>query len=198
MSKTVEDPTTENGNINDCVTHHFDPFTDSKVPLNSDAVYNFALQFVDQNCSEHKIVAAVKLMEFVADEGHLEASHTLGLIYYNGEIVPADIDKSFKYFQVAAEAGNLQSQHELGIIMLKEAKSEDDRNLALYWLGRAAYQNDGFSAYVLGMIHQTGYHGVPKDKCLALDWYDCARIMGFSDHAGLHKKLHSEYSHECN
>ncbi len=198
LSKPVVDLNNKNSSLHECSDYLIIDRTKFRNHEELDTVHFLANRFLFGVCAVQNAEAAVELMALAADKGHAKSAHQLAELYYVGEVVPVDLKKSLRYFHLAAEAGSLKAQHEFGIILLKEAASENQRYQGLYWLGMAANQDDGFSAYLLGMIHQVGLHGVPKNPCLALDWYASAHTMGFSDTAGPHARLHSQFNSACN
>ncbi len=187
----------ESSSLDTCIAYRSLDIPLDKIDSSPDTVYAFALHLLAHACDKQDILSVVEVLETVANRGHAEAALVLAEIFYVGDMLPVDLKRSEEYFERAAELGNHQAQHELGIVLLKEATGEHDRLKALYWLGMAANQDNGFSAYVLGMIHQTGMHGVAKDPCLALDWYQGAKLMGFPDKAGRHAKLFKDFNTEC-
>ncbi|MEO0327200.1 MAG: tetratricopeptide repeat protein [Pseudomonadota bacterium] len=164
----------------------------------AESLYEAALNIFHGPCDVDHYKLGINLLELAAGRGYIKASYLLGEIFYAGQIFPTNFDKSKHYYLQAAQKGHLAAQHELGVIMLKEATNEDQQYEALRWLGIAAYQEDGLSAYLLGIIHQTGLHGIEKNPCLALDWHEQATEMGFSDTAGFYDKLSAAAHQYCN
>lgn len=198
LSKPIAKLETQTDHFEFCVrlSPDFNLLKTEALPLNT--IHTIANHYLYGTCGERDTSLAIKLMESAANKGHVESAYILGELFYVGETVPSNFDKSKKYYLMAAEKGSLKAQHEFGVVLLKEATTENERLEALYWLGMAANQNDGFSAYILGMVHQTGLHGVPKNPCLALDWYEGAKTMGFPDRSGLHASLQRDFDSLCN
>jgi len=51
-----------------------------------------------------------------ANNGHVYAQHNLGAMYYEGQGLPKDIDKSIKWYTLASKQGYENSQYSLAIL----------------------------------------------------------------------------------
>ena len=51
-----------------------------------------------------------------ANQNYSKAQYNLGIIYYNGELVPQNIDKAIHYLSLSANQNNSDEQNNLGLI----------------------------------------------------------------------------------
>lgn len=120
----------------------------------------------------------VDLLEAAARQGDPQAAFVLGGLYETGQLVGPSLYIAEQFYRLAAETGHTQAQHHLGMNLLGDEQSAAEIEEGLYWLGAAANQGDGFSAAVIGLLHARGLHGVAKDTCLALAWYEASELLG--------------------
>ena len=79
------------------------------------------------------------------------------------------IDKRFK--NVGTENGNITSQLKLGECYLYGEGTVSDYEQAVYWLSRAAQQNDIGAQKLLGECYENGW-GVQQDPEKAKEYYE--------------------------
>ena len=159
----------------------------------SDAQYRLGLLHWESGCDASASASGMAWLTRAAEAGHPAAAHYVGAMHIGGP----DWMKAQHYLGIAARAGHMVAQHDLGILILVRARSLDDREQGLYWMGAAAGQGDGFSAAAIGMIHERGMHGVQRDECLALDWYESAEALGFWDLHDHHEALRAQSVNRC-
>lgn len=76
-----------------------------------------------------------------AEEGNAEAQYELGLLYYYGDDVRADIQEAIRWFKKAAEQGHIRAQFQLGEIYYYGKEGiRKDFDEAVKWLKLAAKQ----------------------------------------------------------
>lgn len=73
-------------------------------------------------------------------------------------------------FRVAAEDGDAFAQAQLGQHYLISSKTDEDEELALYWLERAASQDEPMALYLLGVLREQG-RNFQEDLHAALPFY---------------------------
>jgi TPR repeat protein len=88
--------------------------------------------------------ASVKaeIRKFVADSSQVsdknredaEKEYKLGLLYYSGETIQKDLQKSLNYFKEAARLGSQKAQFRLGYMYLSGIEVEQDNKLAFIYL----------------------------------------------------------------
>ena len=69
---------------------------------------------VKQNPTE-----AIKWLKLAADHGHPIALHYMGMVYYEGKILPQDYHRAITYFFIAEAQGIIDSSFMLGVIYYK-------------------------------------------------------------------------------
>ena len=69
------------------------------------------------------------------------------------------IPEGAPHFRVAAENGDAFAQAQLGQHYLLNGTDDEGRELAIYWLERAASQDEGQAIYLLGVLREQGMYG---------------------------------------
>lgn len=119
---------------------------------------------------------AFKWFLVAADKGHARSQYYVANSYYQGDVVPKNVELFLIYHTRAAEQGDKDAQYNLGTEYLDTGKYD----LAMKWLSLSAKQNDPEAQYQMGRLYQFGY-GVPKDLDEALKWFLLAGSNGDSD-----------------
>lgn len=83
------------------------------------------------------------------------------------------IPEDDRYFRVLAEDGDAFAQAQLGQHYLIEGVNAEDRELAVYWLERAASQEEPHAIYLLGTMREHGLRGLRS----ALPFYRKAAML---------------------
>ena len=83
------------------------------------------------------------------------------------------IPEDDRYFRVLAEDGDAFAQAQLGQHYLIEGTSKEDTELAVYWLERAASQDEPQAIYLLGTMREHGLRGLQA----ALPFYLMAAML---------------------
>lgn len=104
----------------------------------------------------------------------------LGKASYDGQGMPQDYKKAFKYFEKAAKKNNYFAQHLLGIMYENGEGTEKDINAALLWFKKAAQAGHVPSQFNTGKIYGSG-EGVNRDFSQAAEWYSKAAEQGYGD-----------------
>jgi TPR repeat protein len=81
---------------------------------------------------------ALRELRPLAELGHADAQHILGLMYRNGKGVPRDYVEAARWFRKAAEQGLAQAQNGLGLIYASGQGVPQDYVLAHKWFNLAA------------------------------------------------------------
>ena len=89
---------------------------------------------------------AVKWFRLAADQGDAKALYNLGVAYYRGRGVAADLEKTFDLHRFAAEQGYPAAQYSLGDLYSQGEGVPQDRAKAYQWFVLAAAQADGDDA----------------------------------------------------
>ena len=92
---------------------------------------------------------AVNWWSLAAAQGHVDAQHSLGVMYAKGRGVRTDQVKAAELFRSAAETGHVDAQYELGVICAEcDGELKDDVE-ALGWFRLAAEQGHAKAQYAL-------------------------------------------------
>ncbi|UXM96588.1 sel1 repeat family protein (plasmid) [Bartonella sp. HY329] len=83
---------------------------------------------------------ALKWFELAANQGHIGAQRSLGMMYLLGEDIKIDTAKGLKWLERAANQNDSNSQYFLATIYEEGKRVPVDKKLALKWLERAAEQ----------------------------------------------------------
>lgn len=82
----------------------------------------------------------------------------------------------FEPFRAEAEKGDAFAQAQLGQYYLGGPDNEEDLEMAVYWLERAAGQNEPQAIYILGAMRERG-HGFDKGVNAAHEFYMRAAML---------------------
>ena len=78
----------------------------------------------------------------VANQNDPYAQYNLGFIYFEGQYVKQDINKSIHYYSLAANQNDQQAQFNLGLIYFEGQYAKQDINKSIHYFSLAANQND--------------------------------------------------------
>ncbi len=112
---------------------------------------------------------ALKIWRPLAEKGHRQAQHHMGLMYAQGLGVPLDLAKSTQWFRKAARAGHVLAAYNLGFRYLKGEGVPQDFKTAAVWFRRAAGAGLPQAQHTLGLLFTNG-EGVPRDYVRAYLW----------------------------
>ena len=122
---------------------------------------------------------ALKKFEPLAESGHAESQHYLGVIYEEGRGVAQDTQAAIKWYLKAAEHGHTEAQRALGRMYIYSSEWDDTK--AIKWLTRAAEQGD-ISAqldlvdnYAFADMYIRGKRRVALDDTEAIKW--CTKLL---------------------
>ena len=145
-----------------------------------DAQFSIGLGLTDGLCGweEAFIRDGLHWLERAAQQDHPLAAARLAVIYEEGVLIAESSAKALRFYEIAANGGHVPSQNRLGLLLVSSAKTLTQQEQGLFWLGAAADQGDGTAAAMIGLFYARGLHGVMRDDCLALDWYDASALLG--------------------
>ncbi|MEM9248848.1 MAG: tetratricopeptide repeat protein [Pseudomonadota bacterium] len=134
---------------------------------------------IDGPCRDSKIARweGIIWLERASERGHVDAALRLATIFDFGEGVAPDPRRAGLHYRRAARAGLVEAQHRYGMLLITSGNASV-REEGLTWLGLAADQGDSLAAAALGLLHARGLHGVERDTCQALLWYDASEALG--------------------
>lgn len=84
-----------------------------------------------------------------AEAGDARGQAALGLIYFQGLVVPYSRPESVRYFSFAAAQGSPDSMYYLGIILYHDTRDPQNRAAGVAWLRRGAAAGSSSAAFVL-------------------------------------------------
>lgn len=115
-----------------------------------------------------------------ADELNIaEATDQLARLYYKGQIVEEDKEKSDVLFLKAADNGNKNAQYGLAVSNLFAEGMLQNLPEAYKWLEKAAEQGHQKAIYSLGQVYLEG-KGIKKDLVSAYKWFYISALLGNS------------------
>ena len=121
---------------------------------------------------------ALKKFEPLAESGHAESQHYLGVIHEQGRGVAKDPKAAIKWYLKAAEHGHTEAQRALGL-MYTYGSEQDDME-AIKWYTEAAECGDPTAHCRLGDMYAAG-RGVEKNDTEVVKWYTKAAERGRTD-----------------
>lgn len=119
----------------------------------------------------------------IAEQGHVSAQTTIGVMYYNGQGVPVDYEAALVWLSLAAGKGHDVAQFNLAVMFDSGTGTDQDFNEAANWYRRAAQQGHVRAQYNLAAMYENG-DGVKQDAVRALAWFNIAAAQGDDEAAG--------------
>ena len=133
--------------------------------VNSPTLFYEAPSFLETDDTDKE---AISWLEEAAKRGYGNAEYVLGLLHWNGVVVPTDKDKAFDLIRRAALHGIANAQYHLGMIYEMGLERPADQKLANDWLQQALDSGNQDAVFILAMKYLDGI-GVPKDAPKAQD-----------------------------
>ena len=139
---------------------------------NSDLAEMFPNEVMDYETSADPMEM---LFDLADNEKNAEAQNILGVCYFSGTNVKADVQKSMEYFRDAAIQGHSAAARNLAIVM--ESSENRDANEIISLYEKAAEKNDAYAINNLAVAYLTG-DGVDKDVKKAVNLFEKAAKLG--------------------
>ena len=121
--------------------------------------------------------AALEKFEPLAESGHVESQHYLGVIYEEGRGVGKDT-KAIKWYLKAAQQGHTKAQRALGLMYTYGSERDDTKTIK--WLTKVAEQGD--VSAILDLVNNYAFadmyirgRGVVLDDTEAIKW--CMKLL---------------------
>ena len=130
----------------------------------------------------------VASLEKDAEAGQAEAQFSLGEMYSEGQGVPQDYARAYRWYRQAAAQGHAEAQHSLGELYALGHGPQQSYAKALEWYVKAAAQGHAEAQYSLGELYGEGL-GAPQDRGVAKMWYLKSCRSGFMRACGEARKL---------
>ena len=100
---------------------------------------------------------AMDYFQKALDAGNYQGAFNLAAIYWSGKSLPKDEVKAIELYQKAAQNGEVNAQSALGFIYAngggKGSKIEPNAEIALFWLHKAALQEDANALFNLAILY---------------------------------------------
>lgn len=117
------------------------------------------------------------LVQKAAQLGDAESQYNLGVIYANGQGVPANYEEAVRWYTKAAQQGSTSAQVTLGGIFGEGRGVPQDYVEAMKWYRLAAEHGEPGAQLRLGAMYANG-QGLPQDYAEAARWYHEAAEQG--------------------
>lgn len=121
---------------------------------------------------------AAQLYRKSAEQGFSLSQFSLGLCYVHGKGVPQDYEQALVWYRKAGEQNNPNALVNLALLYHEGKGVAVDEKQASEYINRAAEAGAMDAQFQLGLDYDGGYHGVKKDKALAVVWLRKAAEQG--------------------
>ncbi|NDV59811.1 tetratricopeptide repeat protein [Bacteroides sp. 519] len=153
-----------------------------KAYLYYDPYSTYQLAYLHLYNDEYKDVEkGLAYLDEAIEMNYTDAISCKGYMYYAGDIIERDIEKSVELFNKALELGDGYSAYRLGVINEEGLLSngESDYKAALEYYEKAAELNNMYGYEMAGRYHRVGATGEPNYE-KALEYYTLGAKMGSS------------------
>ena len=130
-------------------------------------------------------------MTLAANQNDSDAQFKLGLIFYSGEYIARDINKSIHYLTLAANQSNSKALYFLGIFYYSNEYLTRDIHKSIHYLTLASYQNDSDAQCFLGSIYHDNEY-IPRDINKSIHYFTLAANQNNSNAQYFLGKLYYE------
>jgi TPR repeat protein len=121
---------------------------------------------------------ALKEITPLANAGHADSQHLLGLMYYMGRGVKQDYKQAMNWHRKAAQQGKADAQYVVGAMYYTGNAVPQDHKQAVSWFRRAAEQGHGEAQHALALMYRYHAAGLPADRVLAYMLWNLAAANG--------------------
>lgn len=133
---------------------------------------------IDHTLLDDKSEELVNLLN-KANDGDAISQYQLGLMYYQGNEIPQDLDQAIQWFEKATSQNLDIAQYTLGVFYEKGEDIPQDEKKAVELFTHAASQGMAEAQYKLGLRYLNGI-GVGQDDVSAYAWLTLARQQGIA------------------
>ncbi|XP_041357109.1 uncharacterized protein LOC121374193 [Gigantopelta aegis] len=142
-----------------------------------EALYNLAMLYLKgEGGVAQDTSRALSLLERAAHQGLTQAQIFLGVYYTEEE--KEDMEKAVIFFNMAAEQDDPEAQYFLGICYEQGWGVEMNECKAASLYSAASRNGHDGAMYNLGVFHEYGFGGLPKDRVSALDLFSQSASLG--------------------
>lgn len=117
-----------------------------------------------------RLALAMKYLKRAIRLGSATAMNLMGVVYYEGVLVPQDYKKAMYWYKKAADAGEIISMTNLGYCYYYGRDTAVDMKKAYQYYSKAALFGDRGALYKVGDMYLNGYF-VKKDEAVAFHLY---------------------------
>lgn len=133
---------------------------------------NGAISFYHENYLE-----AQKFLSKASEAGDPSAHYYLGIMYLNGQGVPANYQEAVRLFSLAAQKNHPGAQIALGVLLIEGIGVPQNFKRAAVLLTLAAKQNNQDAQAILGWVYRYGV-GVRENKIIAYALWNYVAAKG--------------------
>lgn len=131
-----------------------------------------AISFYHENYLE-----AYKYLSKASEAGDPSAQYYLGIMYLNGQGVPANYQEAVRLFTLAVQKNHAGGQIALGVLLIEGIGVPQNFKRAAHLLTLAAKQNNQDAQAILGWIYKYGV-GVRENKIVAYALWNYVAAKG--------------------
>jgi TPR repeat protein len=121
---------------------------------------------------------ALKEITPLANAGHADSQHLLGLMYYMGRGVKRDYKLAMNWHRKAAQQGKADAQYVVGAMYYTGNAVPQDHKQAVSWFRKAAEQGHSEAQHALALMYRYHAAGLPADRVLAYMLWNLAAASG--------------------
>jgi uncharacterized protein len=119
---------------------------------------------------------AIAILSRKAQAGSASAAKQIGRLYYDGHLIPKNIDLAKEWLLRSAHLGSMGGMHDIALMLLADDVDPEKRKEGLKWLQKAAIRGHGGAITTLGRLHKNGQLGLHPDK--AVTWFQKGVAVG--------------------
>lgn len=143
--------------------------------------FNEILELARKNVKSANYPWAKYCYERAVSLGSKDAAFELGKWLYEGNGIAKDCNKAIEYLCKIGEENNLEAQKLLVAIYKDNKGVTPDLEKEIYWMTKAADNNDVESIMNLAQAYELGIKGLKKDKKLSFAMYEKAANLNNKD-----------------
>nr|CAA6817284.1 MAG: Unknown protein [uncultured Thiotrichaceae bacterium] len=137
-------------------------------------------QLENSNLSTKEFKKGFRWLKLAAANQHPAAQYKLGFYHHMGiDGIEGNYQKATKLYRSAARKGHLTAQFQLSSLLLNENLPTYDFKEGLYWLTRAAQQNDIASQYSLALLYRDKKPATQENHYNYLEWLTRSAENGY-------------------
>lgn len=114
----------------------------------------------------------------LALDGNAQSQSDVGIMFYNGVILPKNDQQAYNWFKISAEQGYAPGAFNLAMMYLNGIGVEANEKEAVKWLEFAAQKGQTDAQLALGLLASLGNETTPPDDALALAWLQTSASKG--------------------